>query len=110
MSRMSTLARESSKTFTHGAIEPLDQGGSELLASQSPFRQGRPPARYIAALFPVPPSKPRMHLSMHVAFQPQQDDSVREPDTLCRCGRPYWISIWQVRQRTSVFRWRAAMI
>jgi hypothetical protein len=56
------------------------------------------------------PSKPRMHLSMHVAFQHQQDDSVRERDTFLRCGRPYWISMWHVRQRTRVFRWRAAMV
>lgn len=58
----------------------------------------------------MPPSKPRMHLSMHVAFQHQPDDSVRERDIFRRCGRPYWISIWQVRQRTRVFRRRAAMI
>jgi hypothetical protein len=37
---MSTFARESSQTFPHGATLPLDQGGIELLASQSPFEQG----------------------------------------------------------------------
>ena len=58
----------------------------------------------------MPPCKPRMHLSMHVAFQHQQDDSVRERDIFLRCGRPYWISLWQVRPRTSVLRWRAAMV
>src|SRR5258708_40100602 len=58
----------------------------------------------------MPPSKPRMHLSMHVAFQHQPDDTVRERDTFRRCGRPYWISIWQGRQRTRVFRLGAAMV
>ena len=44
-----------------------------------------------------------MQLSLHVAFQHHRSDSVRERDDFRFNGRPAWRSIWQVRQRTSVF-------
>src|ERR1700680_4620299 len=40
MSGMPTFARESSQPLPHGAIEAFDEGGIELLASQSHLQQG----------------------------------------------------------------------
>jgi hypothetical protein len=39
MSGMATFARESSQPLPHGAIEALDEGGIELLASCGPLQQ-----------------------------------------------------------------------